>query len=428
MKLPLAVSPLLSASKNATRRPRRGFAATMVLAAIALFMAVPAALAQCPELGPLQNYTAGVQTACPCFIPGEQAGVVLQAPANEYPIEILKIGIFWGSSFGGAPQQIEQALYIYEGGFTGGVPTPSGPIFTLLGPVLNDGFINQFDISAVPGNKTIMSGPFTVTLEFLNENLGDPFAGTVVNDGNGCQAGKNVVYAIPGGWADACVLGVSGDWLMYVTYRSLSPNADANPTSVLFASAPAYQATCDTVYVSNTGCGDLDITGIGGCDMGAFSIDSTGTSHTIAPNDSTPIIVCVTPTMTGADACTLSVANNSGNNPIEIPVQLNDVTAVGDPGAPSAELSEITVYPNPFNPTATIRFTLPAAMRVSSEVFGVDGRLVKTLLHNEVFPAGEVQMYWNGLNNDNEPVASGVYLIRVATPVGNRVTRAILLK
>jgi len=41
----------------------------------------------------------------------------------------------------------------------------------------------------------------------------------VVHDGNGCQAGKNLVKADPDGWADACALGVTGDWVFTVTYK-----------------------------------------------------------------------------------------------------------------------------------------------------------------------------------------------------------------
>ena len=89
--------------------------------------------------------------------------------------EILKVGIGWGSQFGGAPQSLEQAIHIYQGG----LPNPGAPIFTLPGPLLNDGFINEFDLELIPGNKVIPSGPFTVTLEFLNQNAGDIFAPSV---------------------------------------------------------------------------------------------------------------------------------------------------------------------------------------------------------------------------------------------------------
>ena len=59
-----------------------------------------------------------------------------------------------------------------------------------------------------------------MTLEFLNQNAGDIFAPSVVHDGNGCQPGKNVVLAMPGGWNDACLLGVTGDWVFYVDYET----------------------------------------------------------------------------------------------------------------------------------------------------------------------------------------------------------------
>ena len=139
--------------------------------------------------------------------PGEQAGAVFDLPAAEFPIEILRVGIGWGSQFGGTPQSLEQAIHIYAAG----LPDPGAPIFTLPGPQLTDGVINQFDLAPIPGEIIINSGPFSVTLEFLNSNSGDIFAPSVVHDGNGCQAGKNVVFAIPGGWSDACLLGVTGD-------------------------------------------------------------------------------------------------------------------------------------------------------------------------------------------------------------------------
>ena len=166
----------------------------------------------------IQNFTGGGQVACPCFVTGEQAGAIFTAPAAHYPIEIIAIGIGWGSQLGGAPQSLEEAVHIYAGG----LPNPGVPIFSLTGPALTDGFINTFNIAPIPGNKTILAGPFTITLEFLNSNSGDIFAPTMVHDGNGCQGGKNVIKAVPGGWFNACALGVSGDWVVTATYRCLA--------------------------------------------------------------------------------------------------------------------------------------------------------------------------------------------------------------
>jgi hypothetical protein len=204
--------------------------------------------AQCPEEPPLQNFTGAGTTACPCFVVGEQAGAVLQAPAAHYPLEILRMGVGWGSFSGGNPQQIEQAIHIYSGG----LPDPGAAIFTLLGPQLTDGVINEFDIEPIPGEVTVGGGPITVTLEFLNTNSDNIFDPTVVHDGNGCQAGKNVVYAIPGGWTDACGLGITGDWVFYVVYRPCVPTGVDDGPFVL-STGPAYlSAPRPNPFASNT--------------------------------------------------------------------------------------------------------------------------------------------------------------------------------
>jgi hypothetical protein len=190
-----------------------------LMAAVVLVVGVSVAFAQdCPEEPPLQNYTGGGTVVCPCFVAGEEAGAVLEAPTEHYPIEILTVGIGWGSLYGGTGQSIEQAIHVYDAG----LPNPGTPIFTLEGPVLNDGFINVFDLEPAPGEIIVDSGPFTVTLEFMNSNAGDPYAPSMVHDGNGCQTGKNAVYAIPGGWWDACALGISGDWVVYAVYRQVN--------------------------------------------------------------------------------------------------------------------------------------------------------------------------------------------------------------
>ncbi|HWN82114.1 MAG TPA: FlgD immunoglobulin-like domain containing protein [Candidatus Udaeobacter sp.] len=197
--------------------PRERRLAAAIVLLVALQPVRPAA-ALCPEEPPLQNYTGAGQTVCPCFVPGEEAGAVLNAPSQHYPIEILRVAIAWGSLTGGAPQQIEEAIHIYGAG----LPNPGTPIFTLPGPQLTDGFINQFNLEPLPGEIVVNSGPFTVTLEFANQNAGDPFAPSMVHDGNGCQPGKNVVFAIPAGWRDGCSLGLSGDWVVFAVYRRVN--------------------------------------------------------------------------------------------------------------------------------------------------------------------------------------------------------------
>ena len=215
---------------------------------LALLARPEGALAQCPEEPPLQNYIGTGTVGCPCFVQGEQAGAVLTAPAAHYPLEILRIGVGWGSLSGGNPAQIEQAIHVYAGG----LPNPGSPFFTLLGPQLIDGVINEFNVEPLPGEVTVANGPFTVTLEFLIANAGNTFAPTVVHDGNGCQANKNVVFAIPGGWFDACALGVTGDWVFYVVYRPCIPTGIDDGPFVASTSPAFLQLPWPSPFESST--------------------------------------------------------------------------------------------------------------------------------------------------------------------------------
>lgn len=204
-----------------TDRNRRG-AIFSWLPVVVLLLACAAtpldAQISCPEEPAVENSQGAGTTTCPCFVAGEEAGAVFEVPASHYPIEILRVGIGWGSQFGGTPQVLEQSIRIRQGG----LPTPGAIIFELPGPVLSDGFINEFDLEPLPGEVIVNSGAFTVTLAFANSNAGMVFDPSIVHDGNGCIPGQNVVYAIPGGWFDACALGVSGDWLVQVVYRQVS--------------------------------------------------------------------------------------------------------------------------------------------------------------------------------------------------------------
>ena len=393
----------------------------MGLAAAVAVATAGTARAQCGN-AQLQNFTGGGTVVCPCFAVNEQAGAVFTAPASAYPIEILKVGIGWGSQIGGAPNSLEEAIHVYAGG----LPNPGSPIFTLPGPQLVDGVINEFNLEPLPGFIVINSGAFTVTLEFQNPNAGDPFAPSVVHDGNGCQANKNVVYAVPGGWFNACALGVTGDWVFYVVYRSLKVTGTANPPRTVISNAPLNQTTCETVYLVNSGCSTLDITSITGCGTAPFSVNTSGTSMSIAPGASTPIDVCVTPTTGGVDSCLVTVASNASNSPTTFRVVLDNITPVGD--TPSDGFDIVGVVPNPFNPSTMIRFALPQTLAVDADVWSVTGERVRALAHGLTYPAGEHALRWDGRNTGGERVASGVYIVRVTTSLGSRSARLVLVQ
>ncbi|MFY0685451.1 MAG: T9SS type A sorting domain-containing protein, partial [Balneola sp.] len=65
-------------------------------------------------------------------------------------------------------------------------------------------------------------------------------------------------------------------------------------------------------------------------------------------------------------------------------------------------------YPNPFNPSTSIAFGLPASGNVTLEVFDLLGRKVATLLHNENRTAGR-----HTINFDASSLSSGMYIYRL---------------
>ncbi|MDX2475519.1 MAG: T9SS type A sorting domain-containing protein, partial [Candidatus Krumholzibacteria bacterium] len=84
-------------------------------------------------------------------------------------------------------------------------------------------------------------------------------------------------------------------------------------------------------------------------------------------------------------------------------------------------------YPNPFNPSTTIRFTLPTSENVRLSVFDIQGRQVATLV-NEVYSAGRHEVVWRGQDNSSRPVASGTYFYRLKTGGFTETKKMLLLK
>ena len=82
-------------------------------------------------------------------------------------------------------------------------------------------------------------------------------------------------------------------------------------------------------------------------------------------------------------------------------------------------------YPNPFNPSTTIRYTLPATSDVRVVVYNVLGAEVAELVNSRM-ESGAHEAVWSGIDAAGRPVPSGVYLYAVET-AGERIVRSMLL-
>ncbi len=94
----------------------------------------------------------------------------------------------------------------------------------------------------------------------------------------------------------------------------------------------------------------------------------------------------------------------------------------GETGKPFASYN----YPNPFNPTTRIRYTVPSpGSPVRITVYDLSGRLVRTLVDDEM-PGGTHMAVWHGRDDTGERMSSGVYFYRIE--IGNyRVDRKMVM-
>ncbi len=114
---------------------------------------------------------------------------------------------------------------------------------------------------------------------------------------------------------------------------------------------------------------------------------------------------------------TLSVITRSGSD---------KTTDAGDSGDnPPLFLSQC--YPNPFNPSTTIRFSLDSSRQVSLKIFDISGRLIRTLVDGRQ-KSGEHIEIWNGTDSQGNRVASGVYFYRLEAGSYVETKKMVLLK
>ena len=79
-------------------------------------------------------------------------------------------------------------------------------------------------------------------------------------------------------------------------------------------------------------------------------------------------------------------------------------------------------YPNPFNPATTISFSLPSKSFVSLKVFDALGRVVSTLVLEEL-PAGTYSRQWNAAD-----LPSGMYFYRLQAGTFTETKKLLLLR
>jgi subtilisin family serine protease len=247
-------------------------------------------------------------------------------------------------------------------------------------------------------------------------NSGLFFGGGVYYDNTtaGLVSGNTIVEneATYSGGAGVHVLGAAPD--MNNNIIAFNTGAASNANGVSVPAAPA-------LYSCN------DVFGNAGADYSGMT-DPTGTNGNISEDPVFCDSVAGNFSINSASPC--SAANSGGCGLIgALDVDCGGDTSPvpeADNGIPVAFRVEQN-FPNPFNPSTTIRFALPDAAHTRVVIFDIAGRKVKTLVDG-MLPAQNHEAIWTGNDEAGHGVSAGVYFYRVSSGDHLAVGRMALIK
>jgi len=84
-------------------------------------------------------------------------------------------------------------------------------------------------------------------------------------------------------------------------------------------------------------------------------------------------------------------------------------------------------FPNPFNPTTTIEYSIPQAGNVNLVIYNMAGQKVRTLV-NENQPAAYKKVVWDGRNDMGETVGAGMYFYKLVSGNFTKIQKMTLIK
>jgi hypothetical protein len=337
---------------------------------------------------------------------------------NSYP---------WNTSTTGA------WTVVNTGAFSGTYCAKSGPIANSANT-----FLSVVDTVSVAGNiKFAVKVSSESTYDFLKFYVDTTEKGSW----SGSVDWTEVEYAVTPGahtfkWVyskDSSQTGGSDcAWIDKITF----PCGSSSTTP-----APVYFCQTDTLNFSNTAVNTSSEKIITFVNFGNLPLnitlqslpgftfpELTGNSLVVPNNNNVPVRVLFSPTEEINYSGYLRIATND-------PSVLNDSiyvnangSSAGDNPNPIPVVTKLNGnYPNPFNPTTNISFSLKERQNVQIYVYNTKGQLVKRLISQNM-NAGNHTVVWNGKDNNGRSVASGIYFYRMNTEKSSFTKKMMLIK
>lgn len=231
-------------------------------------MLVGGAMALAPWVAPLAGETTlkndsvtdfSTATIVTGFVASEKAASWLTSPCSG---NLRAAQVLWRSASGSAPPEFGRSIEILRAGT---FPNPGAVAETILGPVLSDGVINEYryldENMAVPLVVPVMQNETIVVALTFDVAPPQPVGPSVVRDNDGCQAGRNGIYAqeLGGGfaWYSSCAFGLAGDFVIRAVVDcgiGCTPMANLSATKSAAAATVAPGGTVDyTLTIANAG-------------------------------------------------------------------------------------------------------------------------------------------------------------------------------
>jgi len=190
--------------------------------------------------------------------------------------------------------------------------------------------------------------------------------------------------------------------------------------------AYAIDTTADGGFIA---CGPSESQGAGGYDVLLVRTDAAGDElwRTTAGGAANDFAFSVLRTPEGGFAAAGRTESfGAGADDLYVVRFAPESGSVDAPATPRHGLGPI--YPNPGNPSVTIRYDLAGTASVELVVLDPAGRRVRTIVDGDVTPAGRHEAVWTGRDQSGRPVAAGVYLFRLTAGASTCTARATLTK
>jgi len=181
------------------------------------------------------------------------------------------------------------------------------------------------------------------------------------------------------------------------------PTLTSLKTSITYSKAVRNTTIKDTLKITNNSINTLIVDSIY-TKTTIFVVDRTNGA---IGTDTLNVVVSFTPTAIALYTDTLYLRNNSVTSFVKIPLSGNCTTGIEDVTAGIPVVYSLAQnFPNPFNPSTTLRYGLPARSSVRLVIYNVLGQVVKELVNTEQ-KAGYQSVVWNA------NVSSGLYFYRI---------------